>query len=118
MEMYVSKVTLEVDGKEIDLVSVEEKELERRAVANTMHKNGTIAKTVRPGLTVKVLRNVESKKNVDLSMVKNATISIVFDDGSRTVYPNVVGLKRSGISYEDGKGAEITYDMTSDEPLE
>jgi hypothetical protein len=118
MEDYVSQIKLELDGVEIDLVSVEEKEIERRKVANSMHRNGTIKVTGRPGLTVSVLKNVVRSKNIDLSKVDGGTITLVYEDGSRTVYPNVVGLKRNPVSYDGEKGAELKYEMVSDDPIE
>jgi len=117
-EEYLSRCFIDVDGREIDLLSISEKEVKRRSIANTMHKSGTITQTPRFELTVKTLINADKTKNIDLSKIKGKTLSMVFDDLSRKIYPNVTGLSKGETTYDGEKATEQSYELVADEPME
>jgi len=118
MEDYAAKIELEYNGIIVDVFSVTPNQRVLRARANTMTKNGTIRTRPEWGLTVVVQENTNDAKNIDFSRVAGATITAVYDNGRRRIYPNCSVLSVSESGFNGTSPNQITFEVACDEPME
>ena len=108
---YVSQVTLEVNGQEIDdFNSVTEKEVEIKKEVKLMKKTGIVRVVPKYGLQVEyvVPKDVEE---FDFETVDNGTLTIDLGNGKRRQYTGVHTLKIGDTKYDGDKEATRTIDM-------
>lgn len=105
MSEYVSKVLLEVNGKQVDdFNKITEPDVEYRGEVKLMNKTGFTSKTPRYS-PIKVEYVVpKDGPEFDFSSIQDGTLTIDYDNGTRRTYTGVSCLKVGGESYgEDGK---------------
>lgn len=91
MSDYISTVTLEVDGKEIDdFKAFTDNEQELHKPVNLMNKTGFMKTTPRPGCKVDYV--VPEEGEFDWA-VKDGRLSVEFENGTRFTYTGVYTLK-------------------------
>ncbi len=111
MSEYVSKVALEVNGKSIeDFNSVAENEIENRKPVKLARKRGFV--TVTPNFGVKVEYVIpKDAPEFEFEEVVDATLTIDFENGRRTVYTGVHHLKTGEAKYDGEKEATKTIEL-------
>ncbi|OGQ60741.1 MAG: hypothetical protein A3J24_06420 [Deltaproteobacteria bacterium RIFCSPLOWO2_02_FULL_53_8] len=102
---YVSLVKLEVNGKNIDdFKSVEEEEIELNKEVNLMHKTGSVGVTQRYKVNVDYVVPKDSPE-FDFAAVKDGTLTIDYDNGTRIQFTGVTVLKIGATSFDGEKEA-------------
>ena len=110
MSNYVSRCTLEIDGEEIDDFSeITEPDVEYGKSIDLMNKTGHVEVTLRyKGIKIKYIVPSDAPE-FDFSKVKDATLSIVYANGTRRRYSGVYVNKVGNETYKDG--AETVRDV-------
>lgn len=111
MSEYVSKVLLEVNGQAIeDFKQVEEDEIELAKEVNLMNSTGVVSVTPRRRVSVDYVVP-KDKPEFDFTEVKDGTLTIDLDNGTRIVYTGVTTLKIGATTYDGDKEAtkKITF---------
>lgn len=105
MSEYVSKVLLEVNGKEItDFKQVEEEEFELNKEVNLMNKTGYVGVTPRYKANVDYVIPKDAEE-FDFPAVKDGTLTIDRNNGTRIQFTGVTTLKIGSVSYDEEKEA-------------
>lgn len=102
---YVALVKLEVNGKNIDdFTTVEEEEVEYNKEVNLMNKTGTVSVAQRYKVNVDYVVPKNSPE-FDFASVKDGTLTIDYNNGTRKQYTGVTVLKIGATSYDGDKAA-------------
>lgn len=103
MSKYVSRCTLEIDNEEVDDFSeITEPEVEYYKPVDLMNKTGHLEVVQRyKGIKVKYLVPSDAPE-FDFTKVADATLTIVYLNGTRRTYSGVYVTKVGGESYKDG----------------
>lgn len=102
MDEYVSRVVLDVDGKQIDdFNSVTEHEVEVRKAVNLARKTGFVQATPRYGVSVDYVVP-KDRGEFDFEGIENGRLTLDFENGRRTTYTGVTTLKIGEAKYGDG----------------
>lgn len=110
MSLYVSRVTLEIDGQEIDdFNEITEPQVEYHKPIPLMRKTGHVETTPRyNGIKVKYVIPSDAPE-FDFTTIKDATLSIVYENGTRRRYSGVYCTNVGNETYKDG--AETVRDV-------
>jgi len=114
---YVSNVTLEVNGQEIDdFKKVEVGEVELNKQVNLMNKTGTTGITPRRTVVVDYVIP-EDAPEFDFTTVKNGTLTIGYQNGKRIQFFGVTTLKIGATSFDGDNEAvrSITLHATDEQ---
>lgn len=114
MSEYVSRVLLEVNGQSIeDFKQVEEDEVELAKEVNLMNTTGVVGVTPRRRVSVDYVIP-KDKAEFDFGSVKDGTLTIDLDNGTRIQYTGVTTLKIGATTYDGEKeaGRKITFSAT------
>lgn len=108
---YVSRVLLEVNGQAIEdfkQVEVEEVELARRV--DLMNTTGVVGVTPRHQVTVDYVVPKDAPE-FDFKSVKDGTLTLDYDNGTREQYAGVYTLKIGATTFDGEKEAvrKITF---------
>jgi len=105
MSEYVARVRLEINGKNIDdFKTVEVEEVEFNKEVNLMNKTGSVGVTPRHKINVDYVVPKDSEE-FDFASVKDGTLTIDYDNGTRVSYKGVTVLKIGATSYDGEKEA-------------
>ena len=92
MTEYVNRVTLDVNGTQIeDFKAFTDNEQELHKAVNLMNKAGFMETTQRPGCKVDYV--VPKESEFDWSTVKDGRLSVEFENGRRVTFTGVYVLK-------------------------
>lgn len=111
MSEYVSRILLEINGKNIDdFKAVEEEEVEIAKEVNLMNKTGVVAVTPRYKINVDYAAPKDAPE-FDFTEVKDGTLTIDKNNGRRIEFSGVTTLKIGATSYDGDKEAvkKITF---------
>lgn len=116
MALYVSSATLEIDGEEIDDFSeITEPEVEYHKPVTLMSKTGHIEVTQRYG-GIKVKYCVPSDApEFDFTKVADATLAIVYKNGTRRTYSGVYIAKVGNETYKDGSETVRDIELSAED---
>ncbi len=102
---YVARIRLEINGKEIDdFKAVEVEEVELNKEVNLMNKTGVVSVTPRHKVSVDYAVPKDSEE-FDFWSVKDGTLTIDYDNGTRVSYKGVTTLKIGATSFDGEKEA-------------
>jgi hypothetical protein len=111
MSIYVSAITLEVNGVVItDFNKVIEKKVEHRKAVNLMNKTGFIDVTERFGVDVEYVLPKDAQV-FDFTDVADGTLTIDFLNGARRTCTGVYFLSEGDITYDGEKEASKTIEF-------
>lgn len=112
-ELYVSQVSLEIDGKVItDFKAVEEKEFEIHRPVNLMNTTGHIKTKERYGVNVEYVVPLDGPE-FDFKVVKGGKITIDLLNGKRIQYSGVYILKIGATKYDGNNEATRTVEFSA-----
>ena len=112
-ELYVSKVLLEINGKNItDFKSVEEREYELHKTVNLMNTTGHISTKERYGVTVDYVVPSDTEE-FDFTEVKGGTITIDYQNGTRVRYTGVYVLKIGALKHDGDNESTKTIEFSA-----
>lgn len=112
LEEYVGSIVLEIDGDEIDCVSVSTTRTTGRKVVKTMNRHQRakgIAKTVKD-YSLRVTAVVPKNKRIDWDAIEGAKITLEDDDGNRQSYLDCATVS-VGDQYDSENEAKIDLEM-------
>lgn len=111
MSEYVSRVNLEVNGQEIsDFDSVEEKEVDLSKRVNLMNKSGFFDTIPRYGVSVDYVVPRDAPE-FDFRSVKNGTLTIDRQNGTRITFTGVRTMKIGNTKYDGENAAKKTIEF-------
>ena len=112
-EEYVSQVLLEINGQSVtDFKSIEEKEFELHKTVNLMNGTGHISTQPRYGVNLEYVVPKDSKE-FDFTQVKNGTITIDYQNGTRVKYTGVYALKIGSLKHDGEKESTKTIEFSA-----
>jgi len=119
MNKLISKVTLEIDGREHIAETVKPADEAYRERVALMGGTGYIDLEPEYGLEITFVESKIAAFTPDIRRMTNGTVAIVYDDGSRDVYSNCATMSRSRSGFTVNNKATISYIVVSDsEPME
>ncbi len=108
---YASKVTLEVNGQQIDdFNSVTEKEIEIFKEVKLMNKVGVVRVIPKYGIQAEYVIPKDAPE-FDFEAVEDGTLTIDLENGTRKQYSGVYVLKIGDTKYDGDKEATQTIDF-------
>ena len=112
---YVSRCTLEIDGEEIDdFDEITEPDVEYTKPIDLMNKTGHIEVTNRyKGIKIKYLVPSDVPE-FDFTKVKDATLTIVYTNGTRRRYSGVYVNKVGNETYKDGAETKRDIELSAE----
>lgn len=107
---YVSRITLAVNGQEIDdFKSVTENDVTIRRAVPVMYKTGFTGATPRYGLEILYVKPA-GRAEFDFAGVSDGTVTVTYDDGSSVIFTGCATLG-IGAATMDGDN-EVTRTIT------
>jgi hypothetical protein len=116
MDEYVGLIKFEADGSFADVISVTPSARTYRERIETMNGSGFVKRRPQYGLSVVVAENNNFSKNPQWINMENATLVIIYKNGTREVYPQAVCLSASQSGYTVTNSSEFTYEFMTGEP--
>ena len=108
---YVSRVTLDVNGKIItDFKSFTKKSVEYFKEVKLMHKIGFMSKVPFYAMTVEYVVPLSSPE-IEWSTVKDGRLTVEDDAGNRTTYTGVYILQEGEVKYDGDNEAVQPIDL-------
>jgi len=112
MDEYISRVTLIVNGEEIeDFSAFEEDERELKKTVKLMNKTGVLAVKPRYGFSLDYV--VPKSGAFDFADVEDGTASVEFENGDRVTFGGVECLKIGKAKYDGDKETTKTIDFAA-----
>ena len=116
MSKAVSRCTLIIDGEEIDDFSeITEPEVEYSKAVPLMNKTVHLDVTRRyQGIKLKYIVPSDAPE-FDFTQVEDATLAIVYENGTRRVYSGVYRTKVGGETYKDGSETVRDVELSAED---
>lgn len=118
IEEYVSRISLEVNGElNEDFTEFEEGEIEQAKQFRLMNRTGVTGVT--PMIVSKVTYAIpKDHPEYDWSKLKDGTITVDYQNGTRKTFPHCYFLKRGATKHDGDKQSTCEIDIAHGEPIQ